>query len=312
MKTILSRGYVLLAIVFLASCIGQTNVKESPTAGNIKIGVDESYQLMAESQIDLFESIYHYAVINAEFGPEATIIQKILDDSVRCIITNRQLNEKEVAFLTSKKIVPKTTKIAYDGVALIVNRDNPDSTLSYAQVGDIFRGKLKMWKQLDPKNSGDSLFVIFDNNASGNPRYFRETYKITGPFPANCMAVNSNEEVIRYVQENKGALGIISVNWITDKDDTIARNFRKSVKVVGIGADYDTENEGPWLKPFQAYLADGTYPFIREVYVINCETFSGLGSGFASFVAGEKGQRVVLKSGLVPATMPVRLVQVKK
>lgn len=311
MKTLFRYGYVLLAITLFASCIGQSNVKESPTAGNIKIGVDESYQPMIEAQIDLFEAIYHYAVINAEYGPEADIISRILEDSVRCVITNRQFTEKEIAFLRAKSIIPKTTKIAYDGLAFIVNKANTDSTLTYAQVGEIFSGKIQTWKQLDPGNTMDSLEVIFDNNASGNPRYIREKYKITGKFPSYCFAVNSNEDVIKYVESNPNAVGVISVNWISDKDDTVAMNFRKSIKVVGIGHDYDTEGEGPFVKPYQAYLAEGTYPFTREVYVINCETFTGLGSGFAAFIAGEKGQRVILKSGLVPATMPIRLVQVK-
>jgi phosphate transport system substrate-binding protein len=51
---------------------------------------------------------------------------------------------------------------------------------------------------------------------------------------------------------------------------------------------------------------------VREVYTINRETFTGLGSGFIAFVAGEKGQRIILRAGMVPATMPVRLIQVKK
>ena len=45
--------------------------------------------------------------------------------------------------------------------------------------------------------------------------------------------------------------------------------------------------------------------------MINRETFAGLGSGFISFVAGEKGQRIILKSGIVPAAMPIRLIQIK-
>lgn len=311
MKTLIRCGYVLVALTILASCGGNGTIKETPTSGNIKIGVDYSYQPMIESQIELFEAIYHYAVINPQYGPEASVIQSILNDSVRCVVVNREFTEKEVAFLRAKQIIPKTTKIAYDAVTLIVNKGNTDSTFTFAQIGDIFRGKIQTWNQLDPANSKDSLAVIFDNNASGNPRYIREKFKIQGNFPSTCFAVNSNEEVIKYVENHPNALGIISVNWISDKNDTVAVNFRKSIKIAGVGQDYDTEGDGPFLKPYQAYIADGTYPLIRDVYVINCETFAGLGSGFASFVAGEKGQRVILKSGLVPATMPIRLVQVK-
>ncbi len=51
------------------------------------------------------------------------------------------------------------------------------------------------------------------------------------------------------------------------------------------------------------------YPLYREVYIISKEAYTGLGTGFTAFVASERGQRIVLKLGLVPATMPVRLVE---
>jgi phosphate transport system substrate-binding protein len=63
--------------------------------------------------------------------------------------------------------------------------------------------------------------------------------------------------------------------------------------------------------PVQGSIYDKTYPFVREVYMNSRESFTGLGSGFVSFVSGEKGQRIILKSGLVPATMPIRIIQVK-
>ena len=50
---------------------------------------------------------------------------------------------------------------------------------------------------------------------------------------------------------------------------------------------------------------------VREVYLTSRETFTGLGSGFIQWATAEQGQRIVLKSGLVPATMPIRLVQIK-
>jgi len=81
--------------------------------------------------------------------------------------------------------------------------------------------------------------------------------------------------------------------------------------VVAVSSEFDTEGV-EFTKPYQAYIADKSYPFIREVYMISRETFTGLGSGFISFVASDPGQRIILKSKLVPATMPVRLVEAKK
>jgi phosphate transport system substrate-binding protein len=63
-------------------------------------------------------------------------------------------------------------------------------------------------------------------------------------------------------------------------------------------------------QPYQAYVAQNLYPLIREVVIVSREARTGLGSGFFTYVANDKGQRVVLKAGLVPATMPVRIVEI--
>jgi phosphate transport system substrate-binding protein len=302
---------VLFVLSSLFACNGGSIITtDTPTSGHTKIGSDESYQPMIEAQVDLFEAIYQYAVITPKYGPESDIVDLFLKDSLRVVVISRKLTDAEEKYLISNQFIPKTTKIAFDGLAFIVNKKNPDSLLRFDQVKDIFEGKINNWKQIDPKSELEGLDVIFDNNKSGNPRYIRERFKISGKFPENCFAVNSNEEVIKHVQRNPHALGIISVNWISDKHDSVANRFLQEIKVVGIGDEADLDGVGPFLKPYQAYIADGSYPFCRDVYIINRETYSGLGTGFAAFVAGEKGQRVILKAGLVPATMPVRLVHI--
>jgi len=64
--------------------------------------------------------------------------------------------------------------------------------------------------------------------------------------------------------------------------------------------------------PTQNNIAEGKYPLARDLYLINCQGFSGLGMGFASFIAGEVGQRIILKSGLVPVRFPSRNIVVRK
>ena len=304
---------ILIVSVFL-SCSGNKSNKviESPTRGNIKISVDQSYQLMTEAQIDVFQSIYIYAHINAIYKPQFDCINDLMKDSVRLIIVNKKLTPAQINQLKAKQIVARTTKVAYDALAFIVNPENPDSNLLYEQIRDVFTGKTKSWKQLHPKSKLGDLQIVFDNKNSSTVTYINDTFSLGGKFPANCAAVNTNEEVINFVSKNKNALGIIGVNWISDPDDSITHNFMKRIKVLEIGDQTNADGTGAYYKPYQAYLAQGTYPFIRNVYVICRESFAGLGTGFASFIAGEKGQLIILKGGLVPATMPIRLVEIKK
>jgi len=236
----------------------------------------------------------------------------LLKDSVRLVVLSRQLTKTEDDQLKSKQFVARSTKIAYDALAFIVNKDNPDSNLRFDQIKDIFSGKISKWSQINKISKLEGINVVFDNAKSGNPRYVKEKFKITSNFPSNCFAVNSNAEVVNYIQNNKNGLGIISVNWISDTQDTISNKFLQKIIVAGISEEGDDEGMGPFLKPYQGYIADGSYPFIREVYTICREPFAGLGTGFASFVAGDQGQRIIRRSGLVPAQMPIRLVEIKR
>jgi phosphate transport system substrate-binding protein len=64
--------------------------------------------------------------------------------------------------------------------------------------------------------------------------------------------------------------------------------------------------------PSQNNIAEGKYPLARDLFIVNGQGYTGLGMGFASFVAGDIGQRIVLKSGLLPERIPGRKINVRK
>jgi phosphate transport system substrate-binding protein len=299
----------LLTLFILAACNTNPNavLDENPTRGSIKIGVDESFTLLAEAELYVFESVYHHAFITPLYKPELDVLSDFMNDSIRMMITARKLTNEEIEFLKGKLIVARTTTIAYDGLAFIVNNQNKDSMLIYSKLKDIFKGNINNWNQINATNKAGKITVVFDNNKSANVRFIREKFGIKDSFPPNCMAANNNNQVIGFVEKNVNALGIVAVNWISDKDDSISRGFLKRVTVAGISQEFDTEGTG-FYKPYQAYIADKSYPLVREVYATNRETFTGLGTGFIKFMSADQGQRIVLKMGMVPATVPVRLV----
>jgi phosphate transport system substrate-binding protein len=312
-KLALTLGLFTLFAFLLYSCDGNpSKLAETPTRGNIRICCDESFELIMNAEVNTFQSLYPDAKINSLYKPEAEVVEDFLNDSIRTIIITRKLTKDEEAILSRTQNIARTTKFAHDGVCFIINRENTDSNLRYDQIEAIFKGKLTNWSQIDPKSKLGDLLVVFDNAKSSNFAYVQDTFMKGAKPPSYCFAVKSNAEVLAYVKNKKNAIGVIGVNWVSDKDDTISHNFLSDIRVMAIGSPGDTLGAGEFRKPYQGYIADGSYPLIRDVYVICRESFAGLGSGFASFVAGDVGQRIILKSGLVPATMPLRLVHVKK
>jgi phosphate transport system substrate-binding protein len=301
---------LVLAIILFYSCgsLGKQGVDETPTRGKIKISVDESYQRIIDSQIYAFTSFYPYAQITPSYKPEVDIINDFMNDSVKLIISNKKLTESQVKILRDTLVIVRTTAFAFDALALIVNKTNPDTLLTYKDVKDIFMGQISTWKDINANSNLGKISVIFDNTKSGNVRYFKEKFEITAKLPDNFYAVNNNEEVVKFVSRNPNALGIISVNWISDKDDPKSRMFTDQVRVMAISQPFDYSS---YYLPEQGSIYNKTYPFTREVYLISRETFAGLGSGFVQWVTHDQGQRIVLKSGLVPSVAPIRLIQVK-
>ena len=305
--------FFIVGLVIIAGC-GSGGQKEvdTPTRGTIKTGVDDSYKLLLDAELYTFETLYKYAKIDTVVGFEADIIDLFMKDSLPLIIVNRRLTADEEKYLNDRQIIPKTTKIAYDALAFIVNKENPDSNLYYDQIANILTGKISSWKQINSKKSvKDSIKIVFDNFKSGNPRYIREKFMLS-KLPPTCFAVQNNAEVIRFVEQNKNAIGVISVNWISDKADTISHGFLKRIRVVNVSPPGNNDPDAPFYSPHPGYIVQGDYPFTREVFCINRQTYTGLAYGFSAFIAGEKGQLIVLHSGLVPASQPVRLVEIRK
>ena len=300
----------LLFTPFFFSCGGNDPKKEldTPTTGSIKISIDESFQPIMESQIDTFEGIYKYADITASYKAEGQVVNDLINDSVRVVVLSRILNEEERAIFEKRKLVPRETKIAIDAVALIVNKNNKDTLLTVDDLKKIFSGKTKTWKEVNEDSNLGDITIVFDNNNSSTARYVRDSLIAGQPLPPNTFASNSHEALIDYVNKNENAIGVIGVNWISDFDDSAVIGFMDKVNVVGVSRDPAPFTKDSYYKPYQAYIAQGEYPLRRYLYIISTEGRTGLGTGFASYVAGDKGQRIMLKSGLVPATMPVRVV----
>lgn len=303
---------VLVILLIGVQCTGRkvATIDETPTRGNIRILADASFKPIVDAEISTFTGLYNYAHITPKYVSEPDIISAFLSDSVKVVVTAWEPTAEQKELLLNTQIVVRTTNVAFDAIALVINRENKDSLFTYQNVNDLFTGKLADWSGLDSSSKLGKMSIVFDNEKSTNIRYFKEEFKLEAPLPANFYSVKSNEEVIDYVSKNKGAIGLVSVNWICDKEDSVSRSFTDKIKIVAVSHKY--LNAGTYSLPEQGSIYDKSYPFTRKVNLVSRESFEGLGSGFVSWFSSEQGQRIVLKSGLVPATMPIRLIKFKK
>jgi phosphate transport system substrate-binding protein len=306
-----------IATLLLAGCNRNPDAKTGPnddtaTSGRIQISVDETFAPILKSQVDTFQKLYTYAHIEAAYKAEDYVANDLLTGKVRAIVLSRELTAAEQADLKGQQLFPRTTKIATDGLAIILHPSNPDSLLTMTQLKAIFTGQSQDWKQISGKNKLGQINVVFDANRSSTTRYVQDSVTRGQALTKRIFAAKSNPALLDYVASHPNAIGIVGANWISDRDDAAVQRFLKRVRVAGISRSDQPASADDYLQPYQAYLALKTYPLRREVYIISREGRAGLGTGFASFVAGTKGQLIVLKSGMMPATGQTRIVTIKK
>ncbi len=315
MKNKLLISFAILAVMIVGAC--NNNDKDgkklsTTTSGEVNVVVDETFRSIIEAEKEVFETIYPKAKLHIRYISEMEAFNEFLADSASLIITSRELNEEELNYFKSIPITTQTNKFAVDAIAMIVNKNNADTTFELSQVREIIRGNISNWNQLNPKNNKGDIQVVFDHANSSTVRYMAEMVGQKTIEGKNIYALNSNEEVLNYVGENDKALGIIGINWISDTDDSVTVKFKENIYVVGIKGDPADKGDDYYYQPYQAYIATQQYPLTRNVYSISREPRTGLATGFVTFLSSERGQRIVLKSGLLPAKTPIRVIQLSE
>lgn len=303
-KSIFLAGF---SIFLISSCDNSTGNKNTNSTGEIILYLEESFKPLFETSIYTFEGQNPNANIEAFYVNEAEAIDAFINGKTSTICVTRDFTDVEKkSLLASNNVEVRSTKLAIDAVALIVHPENTDTLMTVDRLKNILSGKDSLWQ-----GSNRRINVVFDNPNSANFIYLRKLAEITN-LPANVFSVNSNEEVINYVKENRNALGVIGVNWISDEDDPATLDFRDGINVVALSK---TEGE-KYFKPYQAYIYEGyhmdkSYPLVREVWLLNKAGRTTLNAGFINFMNGEKGQLIIQKASLIPANMVARMVNIK-
>jgi phosphate transport system substrate-binding protein len=308
------RGYFIFMIMLfvVTGCRffkGDPN-RNTTISGITTIAVDETFRPVIEAEIGLFQGIYGYAEIKAKYLPENEAFDQLMKDSVQLVVASRMLRADEISTLNDHKLFPKQLKIATDAIALIVHPSCKNSIISMKQIREILRGKVSSWSHLNPACPDKPIKILFDNENSGILKYLVDSV-CRGDFSkANASATTYNREVIEYISTHQDVIGFVGTSWISNRNDSLHLSFHNKIKVLSVSeADVATVQNS--YKPYQAYLLDNMYPLSRSVYMINAEPRSGLSTGFVSFVSSDKGQRIILKSGIVPAVAPTRVVNVR-
>jgi len=285
---------ILVSVIFIfSSCKKNENEvanDESILKGKATIYVDETITPIVEDEVMVFESKYD-AKFTLISKSESEVLNSLFSKKAKIVILARNLTKKELNIFEQSKIVPKITKFAVDGIAFVANKSSSDTLIALKDVIGFMKGE----------RSSRIKGLVFDNPNSSTVNYMNNLAGLSELADKDVYTFKTNNEVLKFVSENDGMIGVVGVNWLSQPK----ASMNQVINNINVLSVKGLKMEG-YYAPSQNNFAEGTYPLLRDLYIVNCQGSSGLGMGIASFVAGDIGQRIVLKSGLLPYKIPSR------
>lgn len=270
-----------MTIVLTASC-GSNEKKpmfKTDSKGNrvpidsyVCVAVDETFKPVFEFLFADFRERNVEAFVDPLYMSEDEAIKLLMADSVRSIVVTRPMTDNEKAILKDKySLVPMEKVVAFDAITLITNKANPDTLITKDEVKQIVQGKITNWSQLaNSHGQSGEIEIVFDNNGSSTVRYMRDSLCAGKNLQGKLKAAKTYDELISYVSRNRNAIGVIGVDWVGDKKDSTKLSFLTNVNIMSVGVK-KTTNPSDYYKPFQFYIASGSYPMPRWIYIITTE-----------------------------------------
>jgi phosphate transport system substrate-binding protein len=218
--------------------------------------------------------------VNFEIAAEgsSTGISAIISSTADIGMSSRPVSAQEIAQAKANGVEMKSIVVAFDGIAVIVNKDNPISELTKEQVYQIFTGQVSDWTAVGGMPGAISVYTR--NTASGTYKDFQKMAMRSEDYAKSSQKMAGNEQIASEVAKNPNGIGYVGLAY-TDMP---------GVKVVKVET-----------LPSKETIRSGKYPYSRETYyVVNANKKNPLAQQFIDFTLSDEGQKIVDAVHFVP------------
>jgi len=298
----MNRTLLTILFILIAGVCGCKKQTETVTVGHRLLLAADPYIPLMQQEVEQYISLYPQVKIEVSGASTRGAIVSLLNDSVHTIVVDRQVNEEEqqVAQQASLRLVE--SKIAEDGIAIIVHTQNPISYVATESVHRIITKTAAEWTQIaEARWSGPVDFVLTGRNSGMYELLQKKIFPGSKPLEPNTV-MNSQRDVIQYVSEHPYSIGFVAASLLID--DSV------NVKILPVLAKSPDGSEKEYL-PRQQEIHESLYPFHYSLYLYNTESKATAGLGFSAFVLSNVGQKIFQRSGLVPVSIPYRTIQLQ-
>ncbi len=285
LKKLFSGSLVMTAVMFFS----MQTLCSARDANSIQIKGSDTMVNLIQGWAEEFMKKNPDAFLAVTGGGSGTGLAAMINGTCDIAVSSRSISKKEIVLAQKKGIEPKEYKVALDGLAVVVNKNNPVSKLTLTQLADIFTGKVTDWKEVG--GSGGPIVILSREVNSGTHVYFKEHVLRKGDsksreeFSQDALLLSSSQAIADEVLQNSSAIGYYGMGYIS-----------KDHKTIAIVKDEKSEPAEPTIDN----VVNNIYPISRPLFIyVNGEP-KGIVKGFLDYILSPEGQSIVEKMDFVP------------
>ena len=279
----LTKYLVLTAIVVAASA--------SVWAGNITVKGSDTLVILAQKWAEIYGGQHTNTHISVSGGGSGIGFAALQNQTTDLCDASRKAKAAEIAnCMKAFGKRPTEYKVALDGLSIYVNAGNPLKELTVAQVGEIFTGKIKNWKEV---GGADAPITLYSReNSSGTYDFFKEHVLEGKDFAASAQTMPGTAAILQAIGKDKGGIGYGGAGY-------------------GAGAKHlaiKKDDSSPAVEPSEETVVNGTYPIWRHLFIyLDPAKDKGEIAAYLNWIRSDDGQKIVKDAGYFP--LPAKLRQ---
>jgi len=259
-------------------------------AGSITVKGSDTLVILAQKWAEVYMGQNPAVKIQVSGGGSGIGFAALQNKTTDLCNASRKAKASEIAnCIKAFGARPTEYKVALDGLSVYVNAENPVNELTIAQIGDIFTGKIKNWKEVGGPDAPISVYSR--ENSSGTYEFFKEHVLKGKDFAASAQTMPGTAAIVQAVEKDKNSIGYGGAAY-GGKSKLV--NAKKT-------------DDAPAVAPTEENVENGTYPIWRHLYIyVNPALDKGEIAAYLKWIRSDDGQQYVKDIGYYPLPKNLR------
>ncbi|MBN2020892.1 MAG: PstS family phosphate ABC transporter substrate-binding protein [Sedimentisphaerales bacterium] len=279
---------LILIIILTTGFAGcKETVDPNEPTGFIQVKGSDTIVNAAQMVSEEFMKDYPHVFVAITGGGSGVGIASLINGTCDVATASREMKQKEIDIANQHGVAPREFTVAYDGVALIVNEQNPIDRLTIEELHRIFTGKTTNWKDLGGKDL--EIVTLSREVSSGTHIYFKEEVVQLGKkgsteeFYRKTLLLTSSQAIVEEVVANEAAIGYLGMGYVSERTKALF-----------------VANDDVGYPPNVDNVQQKKYPLSRPLYFYTNGEPNGVTKLFIDFTLSPKGQMQFSETGFVP------------